>query len=87
MRTSGNTKILTNARDDVELVVDLLVHGGADDADAGEGVGDRVDAHLGHEQRQQEDLVLRDVVVLQKAETEGRTSATHLVNIWMSPFV
>lgn len=58
-------KGLTDARNDVELVVDLLVHGGADDADSGEGVGHRVDAHLSHEQRQQEDLVLRHVVVLQ----------------------
>lgn len=61
----------------MELVVDLFVHGGGDDADSGEGVGDRVDAHLGHEQRQQEDFVLRNVVVLQKkAETERTTSAT-----------
>lgn len=39
----------TNARDYVELVVDILVDGGGDDADLGEGVGHRVDAHLCHQ--------------------------------------
>lgn len=62
--------LLTDAGDDVELVVDLLVHGGGDDADLREGVGHRVHAHLRHQQRQQEDFVLRDVVVL-KGEEEG----------------
>lgn len=69
--------LLTDARNDVELVVDLLVHGGGDDADSGEGVGHGVDAHLSHEQREQEDFVLCNVVVLQKtAETERRSSTT-----------
>lgn len=31
--------VLTNAWYDVELVVDLLVHSGGDDADFGEGIG------------------------------------------------
>lgn len=74
---SWNTDVLTDARNDVELVVDLLVHGGGDDADSGEGVGHRVDAHLGHEQRHQEELVLRDVVVLQKM-TGGAQPPQHL---------
>lgn len=69
--------VLTDARNDVELVVDLLVHGGGDDADSGEGVGHRVDAHLGHEQGHQEELVLRDIMVLQKmAEADRRSSTT-----------
>lgn len=63
------TNILTDAWYDVELVVDLLVYGSGDDADFGEGVGHRVDAHLRHEQRQQEDLVLCDIVVLQEKMT------------------
>lgn len=56
--------LLTYAWDDVEEVVDLLVHGRGDDFDLREGVGHRVDAHLRHEQRHQQDLVLLDVVVL-----------------------
>lgn len=63
-----NRNLLTDARYDVELVVDLLVHGGGDDADFREGVGHRVDAHLRHEQGQQEDLVLGDIVVLHRTE-------------------
>lgn len=55
---------LTDAWNDVELVVDLLVHRCGDDADFREGVGHGVDAHLCHQQRQQEDLVLGYVVVL-----------------------
>lgn len=56
--------MLTNAWDDVELIVDLLVHGCCDDAHLGESVGYRVNAHLSHQQRQQEDLILVDVMVL-----------------------
>lgn len=61
-----NRIFLTDARDDVELVVDLLVHSRGDDTDFGEGVRHRVDPHLCHEQGQQEDLVLCYVVVLQE---------------------
>lgn len=57
---------LTDPWDDVELLVDLLVHGGADDAHFGESVRHRVNAHLRHQQRQQEDLILGHVVVLHK---------------------
>lgn len=56
---------LTDAGDDVELLVDPLVHGRGDDADSGESVSHRVHPHLGHQQRQQEDALLRHVVVLQ----------------------
>lgn len=48
----------------MELVVDLLVHGGGDDADFREGVGHRVDAHLRHQQGQEEDFILCYIVVL-----------------------
>lgn len=58
----GNS--LTDAWDDVELIVDLLVHGCGDDAHLGKGVGYRVNAHLSHEQRQQEDLILLDIMIL-----------------------
>lgn len=55
---------LTYAGDDAEEVVDALVHRRGDDSHARESIGHRVDAHLRHEQRQQEDLVLGHVVVL-----------------------
>ena len=58
--------LLTDAWYDVELVVDLFVYSGGDDADFRESVGHRVDAHLCHQQGQQEDLILRYVVVLHK---------------------
>lgn len=62
--------LLTDAWYDMELLVDLLVHGGGDDADFREGVGHRVDAHLSHEQGQQEDLILGYIVVLYRGEEE-----------------
>lgn len=70
--------MLTDAGDDVELVVDLLVHGRGDDADLREGVGHRVHAHLRHEQGQQEDLVFCYVVVLEGKvwRSRQRTRAT-----------
>lgn len=43
-----------------------------------------MDTHLRHEQRQQENLVLRHVVVLQE-KTERRMS-THLLITWMQIF-
>ncbi|VCX42376.1 unnamed protein product, partial [Gulo gulo] len=55
---------LTDARDDTEKVVDALVHRRGDDSHSWERVGHRVDTHLCHKQRQQEDLVLRNVMVL-----------------------
>ena len=55
---------LTDARDDVELLVDLLVHGRGNDADPREGVRHGVDAHLCHEEGEQEDPFLWHVVVL-----------------------
>ena len=60
----GTINHLTDARYDVELVVDLLVHGSGDDADFREGIRHRVDAHLCHQQGQQEDLVLCYIMVL-----------------------
>lgn len=36
---SQDQTVLTDAWNDVELLVDLLVHGGGDNADPGEGVG------------------------------------------------
>lgn len=56
--------LLTYARDDVEEMVDLLVHSRGDDFDLWERVGHRVDPHLCHQQRHQQDLVLLNVVVL-----------------------
>lgn len=56
--------LLTYAWYDVEEVVDLLVDRRGDDFDLRESVGHRVDSHLCHEQRHQQDLVLLDVVVL-----------------------
>lgn len=56
--------LLTYARDDVEEIVDLLVHSRGDDFHLWEGVGHRVDAHLRHQQGHQQDLVLLNVVVL-----------------------
>lgn len=58
---------LTDAWYDVEEVVDLLVDRRGDDFDLRESVGHRVDAHLGHQQRHHQDLVLLDVVVLENA--------------------
>lgn len=55
---------LTDAWDDVELVVDLLVHSCGDDAYFGKGVSDGVNAHLSHQQRQKKDFILLDIMVL-----------------------
>lgn len=63
-------KLLTNSWNDVELVVDLLIHGGGDDADFRESVGHRVDAHLCHEQGEQEDLIFGHIMVLHREERE-----------------
>lgn len=72
---------LTDAWNDVELVVDLLVHRCGDDADFREGVGHGVDAHLCHQQRQQEDLVLGYVVVL--GGRRGREGGGGVCLIWL----
>ena len=64
---------LTDAGDDVEQIVDLLVHRRGDDLDLGEGVGHRVDPHLRHEQGHQQDLILLDVVVLKEKQTQTQT--------------
>lgn len=75
---SGKRKLLTDAWYDVELVVDLLVHGGGDDPDFREGIGHRVDTHLCHQQGQQEDLILRHVMVLQgKMRGERESEKAH----------
>lgn len=58
--------LLTYAWYDVEEVVDLLVDSRGDDFDLRESVGYRVDAHLRHQQRHQQDLVLLDVMVLNR---------------------
>lgn len=55
---------LTNPWNDVKLIIDFFVHSSRDDAHFGKGVGHRVDAHLRHEQREQEDLVLLDIMIL-----------------------
>lgn len=47
-RCGEKKNLLTDAWYDVELVVDLLVHGRGDDADFREGIGHRVDTHLCH---------------------------------------
>ena len=64
---------LTDAGDDVEQIVDLLVNRRGDDLDLGEGVGHRVDPHLRHEQGHQQDLILLDVVVLKEKQTQTQT--------------
>ena len=64
---------LTDAGDDVEQIVDLLVHRRGDDLDLGEGVGHRVDPHLRHEEGQQEDPLLLHVVVLGPSQGDGQT--------------
>ena len=78
---------LTDAGDDVEQIVDLLVHRRGDDLDLGEGVGHRVDPHLRHEQGHQQDLILLDVVVL-KEQTNTNTNpvgGSSVVNhVWTS---
>lgn len=49
----------------MKLIADFLVHSSGDDAHFGKGVGHRMDAHLRHEQRKQEDLVFLDIVILE----------------------
>lgn len=66
--------LLTYARYDVEEVVDLLVDSRGDDFDLGERVGHRVDSHLCHQQRHQQDLVLLNVVVLNRNPRALKTS-------------
>lgn len=74
---------LTYAWYDVEEVVDLLVHSRGDDLDLWESVGHRVDSHLCHQQGHQQDLVLLDVVVLDRDPRALRTQ-TKGDRLWIS---
>lgn len=68
----------------MELIVDLLVHGCGDDAHLGEGVGYGVNAHLSHQQRQQEDLILLNIMVLEPRSGTRRGvfyCLSHLVGV------
>lgn len=69
-RGSEQVQLLTDSWNDVELVVDLFVHSGGDDADFRESVGHGVNAHLRHEQGEQEDLILSHIVVLHEEQKE-----------------
>lgn len=55
---------LTDTRNHMQEVVQVLVHCRGDDFDLGEGVGHRVDAELCHQQRDQDDLILPHLVIL-----------------------
>lgn len=48
----------------MEEVIDLLVDGGGDDFDLREGVGHGMNTHLSHEQRNQQDLLLLNIMIL-----------------------
>lgn len=54
----------------MELVVDPFVHGGGDDAHLGEGVRHGMHPHLSHEERQQEDFVLLNIMVLERTNKQ-----------------
>ena len=56
--------IVTNTRYDVEVSVDLLVNGRSDYPDARVGIGHRVKSKLSGQDRNKENVLLTDIMIL-----------------------
>ena len=74
-----SVSVVADSGKNVELAVHLWVHRRRDDLHAGEHVGDRVDAQLGSKHGDEEDPLLRHIMILTGTDDDEKAQQDNIL--------